>query len=187
MRKNNFGKKLKELREKEGLTQRELAERAGLHITTIANYEINRREPKANQIKLLAQALDADMNELFTPEGDGHGRGSARRYLIAEVSIRMPHRVVPALSVNISDKGIGLYADERIDANQEVILTLKVLMNDASEAPEEVPGTVVWSRPMRERYAAGVRFKKTINSKDFSILAKYAGKTTSAVTGAGYG
>jgi len=177
MEKHNFGKKLKKLRVKEGLLQRELAERTGLQITTIANYEINRREPKANQIKLLAQALGVEMGELFTQEGDGqNGRGAARRYLIAEVFLRMSHRVVHALTINMSNTGIGVYADERINSNEDVIVTLKVLVNRALETAEEVPGTVVWCSLVGKRYAAGISFKKTINDKEFPILAKCIGE-----------
>lgn len=60
------GKRLKELRESRGLTQNELALKAGLHLTTIGCYEINRREPKATQLKILADALGVKMEAFFT-------------------------------------------------------------------------------------------------------------------------
>lgn len=59
------GQKLKEIREARGLSQRKLAEITGLHITTIGNYEINRREPKATQLKRLADALSVKMEAFF--------------------------------------------------------------------------------------------------------------------------
>ncbi len=59
------GKRLKEIRESRGLSQRELAENTGLHITTIGNYEIDRREPKATQLKLMADALKVRMEDFF--------------------------------------------------------------------------------------------------------------------------
>lgn len=59
------GKKLKEIREYRGLTQRALAKKTGLHITTIGKYEINRREPKATQLKLLSDALGVMMEDFF--------------------------------------------------------------------------------------------------------------------------
>lgn len=60
-----IGKRLKEVRESMGLTQRELAEKTGLHRTTIGNYEIDRREPKAIQLKFLADALGVKMEEFL--------------------------------------------------------------------------------------------------------------------------
>ncbi|MFQ5736775.1 MAG: helix-turn-helix domain-containing protein [Thermodesulfobacteriota bacterium] len=59
------GKRLKAIRENRGLTQGQLAKLTGLHITTIGNYEIDRREPKATQLKLLADALAVSMEEFF--------------------------------------------------------------------------------------------------------------------------
>lgn len=65
------GKRLKEIRERGGLTQNELARKTGLHITTIGNYEINRREPKATQLKILADALGTKMEDFFIPKKGG--------------------------------------------------------------------------------------------------------------------
>jgi transcriptional regulator with XRE-family HTH domain len=64
------GKRLKEIRERMGLTQNELALKTGLHLTTIGNYEIDRREPKATQLKLLADILGVKMEDFFT----GHAK-----------------------------------------------------------------------------------------------------------------
>lgn len=62
------GKKLKEIRKRKSLSQSQLAEKTGLHITTIGNYEINRREPKATQLKRLADALRVKMEVFFNNE-----------------------------------------------------------------------------------------------------------------------
>jgi transcriptional regulator with XRE-family HTH domain len=59
------GKRLKKIREGKGLSQIQLAEKTGLHITTIGNYEIDRREPKATQLKRLADALGVNMEAFF--------------------------------------------------------------------------------------------------------------------------
>ena len=59
------GKRLKEIRESQGLSQSQLAKKTGLHITTIGNYEIDRREPKATQLKRLADALSVKMEMFF--------------------------------------------------------------------------------------------------------------------------
>jgi transcriptional regulator with XRE-family HTH domain len=59
------GKLLKEVRKARGVTQKALAQKTGLHITTIAYYEIDRREPKATQLKLIADALGVRMEKFF--------------------------------------------------------------------------------------------------------------------------
>ena len=59
------GGKVKEIREKKGFSQRVLAERTGLSLTTIGYYEINMREPKATQLKRLADALGVKMEDFL--------------------------------------------------------------------------------------------------------------------------
>ena len=56
---------LKENRRKLGITQPELAERAGLSIHHIAMIEIGRRFPSPDVIDKLAAAFDIEPNELF--------------------------------------------------------------------------------------------------------------------------
>jgi len=56
---------LKENRRKLGITQPELAERAGLSIHHIAMIEIGRRFPSPDVIDKLAVAFDIEPNELF--------------------------------------------------------------------------------------------------------------------------
>lgn len=174
MKKHHLGKKLKELRRIQGLTQRELARRTGLHITTIANYEINRREPKANQLKVLAEALGVDMDKLLTTKiSNEDGRGSIRRYLIAEAVVKLPKSImeIPALVLNISANGIGIYSVEKLKVHEPVILKLKILMKGGPTATEEIPGKIVWTDLVESRYASGIEFEQPINSKDFPVLS----------------
>ena len=56
---------LKENRRKLGITQPELAERAGLSVHHIAMIEIGRRFPSAAVLEKLAVALDIKPHELF--------------------------------------------------------------------------------------------------------------------------
>lgn len=49
--------RIKELREKEGLTQKQLAKKAGLSNQSISFYEANRRKPKIETWKRLADFL----------------------------------------------------------------------------------------------------------------------------------
>lgn len=58
-------RRLKALREKRGLTQEQLAEKAGLSRGYLARLETRRQEPKATVIGQLATALRCGVAELF--------------------------------------------------------------------------------------------------------------------------
>lgn len=59
------GEKLREVRDRRLLSQRELAEKAGLSPTTILKLEDDRvKEPHPRTIRKLAQALEVDPAEL---------------------------------------------------------------------------------------------------------------------------
>jgi transcriptional regulator with XRE-family HTH domain len=53
----DFGNRLRELREAAGLTQGQLAERAGLHIQGVVKLERGEREPAWSTLLSLAEAL----------------------------------------------------------------------------------------------------------------------------------
>jgi transcriptional regulator with XRE-family HTH domain len=63
-----IGEKLREVRTKRLLTQDELANKAGVSQSTIANIERDNAEPQGRTIRKLAKALDVDPTELL---GDG--------------------------------------------------------------------------------------------------------------------
>ena len=54
---SRFGAKLKELRESAGLTQGELAKKAGLSLKAVAHWEQGLREPAWSNVQTLAAAL----------------------------------------------------------------------------------------------------------------------------------
>ena len=59
------GEKLKEVRDRRLLSQRELAEKAGLSPTTVLKLEDDRvKEPHPRTVRKLAQALEVDPAEL---------------------------------------------------------------------------------------------------------------------------
>jgi transcriptional regulator with XRE-family HTH domain len=62
-----LGKKLRDLRREKGLTQQELAEKAGVDDTYISKIENDRLpySPSAETIRLIAKILDADALELL--------------------------------------------------------------------------------------------------------------------------
>ena len=55
--KKAIGMRIRRLRERRGLTQRELADAAGLGESALRNYELGARAPKERQIESLAKAL----------------------------------------------------------------------------------------------------------------------------------
>ena len=60
-----FGQRLVASREKQNLSQKELAERLGITPTRLNYWEKDKREPAIEMIKLIAQILDIDTNYLI--------------------------------------------------------------------------------------------------------------------------
>lgn len=63
--KKKFGNNVRELRKKKGLTQEELADKAGLHFTYIGQIERGLRNPSLINICKIATALNIDGKELL--------------------------------------------------------------------------------------------------------------------------
>ena len=61
----NFAKRLKEIRLKKGLTQKEVAKQLNLRVSTYANWEQGTREPSCYYILILSIIFAIDVNELF--------------------------------------------------------------------------------------------------------------------------
>jgi transcriptional regulator with XRE-family HTH domain len=60
-----IGEKLREVRTRRLLTQDELADKAGVSQSTIANIERDNAEPQFRTIRKLAKALDIEPTELL--------------------------------------------------------------------------------------------------------------------------
>ena len=66
-----FGEKLRKARKEKGLTQAELAKKAGLGLRTITNYEKGTSYPqRRNVYKILADILDIEADYLHNEEDD---------------------------------------------------------------------------------------------------------------------
>lgn len=57
--------KIKQTRQKKGITQIEVAEKANTPIRSYQNYEAGRRTPNVYTAQLIAQALQTTVEELF--------------------------------------------------------------------------------------------------------------------------
>ncbi len=66
-----LGDRLALARDRQGLTQAQLARRLGLRVQTIRNWENDRSEPRANKLQMLAGILNVSMVWLLTGEGAG--------------------------------------------------------------------------------------------------------------------
>lgn len=74
-----FGEKLRDLRKKNGLTQADLAEKAGISLRTVNYYESGTTYPKNREIyTTLANILDVDVNYLRNEDDEFITRASER-------------------------------------------------------------------------------------------------------------
>ena len=64
----SFGAKVKEQRGNLGLSQKQLAEKAGMGIRTITSYELGERKPYQAQLYKLAKALEVSTCLLYTSD-----------------------------------------------------------------------------------------------------------------------
>ena len=60
-----FGKKLREIRERKGVSQEKLAEMAALHRTYVSSVERGKRNISLLNIERLAQALGVSLQEIM--------------------------------------------------------------------------------------------------------------------------
>jgi transcriptional regulator with XRE-family HTH domain len=63
-----IGDRLRDIRKRALLTQRELADKSGVGVTTIIRIENNQVEPQGRTIRKLAEALGVEAHELVKPE-----------------------------------------------------------------------------------------------------------------------
>ena len=65
-----FGEKIRKLRRAKGLSQEELAFRAGVHRNYLGGIERGERNPALDNIAAIAKALGVDISELLRFERD---------------------------------------------------------------------------------------------------------------------
>jgi len=61
----DFGRKLKYLRTRKNISQKELAKLLNVGVTTISNYETGRNEPSHEKLKILASYFDTSIDYLL--------------------------------------------------------------------------------------------------------------------------
>ncbi len=65
-----MGKRLKELREEKGLTQKQLAQQLNLHSVTYLHYEKGQREPSLSTLADMAKFFEVSVDYLIGLEND---------------------------------------------------------------------------------------------------------------------
>lgn len=60
------GQTIQKIRKEKGYTQKQLAEKCGMATGTIQQYELNKREPRQEQLRKIAEALDVSIDYLKT-------------------------------------------------------------------------------------------------------------------------
>lgn len=63
-----FGEHIRKLRQQKGLSQEEVAHRAGIHVTYLSGIERGHRNPSLMNIRRIAWALGVSVRELFSFE-----------------------------------------------------------------------------------------------------------------------
>ena len=61
----NFGERLRKVREAKGLSQAQLAEKSGLQPSAVSHFELGRRSPSFDNLKHLADALSVTIDYLM--------------------------------------------------------------------------------------------------------------------------
>lgn len=69
-----IGLRTRRAREELDLTQEQVAERAGLHVSYIGQIERGLREPSLKSLVSITHALNLDLVDIFTDEGDKEDR-----------------------------------------------------------------------------------------------------------------
>lgn len=58
---------IRQMRENKGMTQGQLAEKVGVSLDTISRYETGKRDPKATELRLMAEVLNCSVDNLLNP------------------------------------------------------------------------------------------------------------------------
>ena len=74
-----LGQIMQKIRKEKGYTQKQLAEKCGMATGTIQQYELNKREPRREQLQKIATALNVPLYELMGFDGSIRVNGNKQR------------------------------------------------------------------------------------------------------------
>jgi transcriptional regulator with XRE-family HTH domain len=108
---SGFGKRLKNLREEKGLTQKALADRAGCHPMTLAKLERGVQEPAWQLVLVLAEALgvpvEAFVIPAHKPAAEPRGRKSRKGAAEPDPDNNPDDRKVRGKGINLAHEALN--------------------------------------------------------------------------------
>lgn len=137
---------VKNIRKKAGLSQMELAEKAGLSIATIQGYEQGRYNPKINALTKLCAALDCKITDLVDEDSKKYYRMFDREknndydhsysYASSEEELDKYHKQPKGAIPEKTPKAFVLKNGEKIEPNEPVKFTTSSRSHAQTEAYE---------------------------------------------------
>ena len=118
-----FGDRVAGAREQAGMTQKQLAKRLGVRLSTVRAWENDLSEPRANRLSMMAGILNVSMMWLITGEGEG---------VDAPVAATPVNDTVRDLMVEMRDLRADLL--KRAEQVGRLEKRLRAAMNEASDA-----------------------------------------------------
>ncbi len=103
-----IGKRIKECREKVGLTQEELAKLLGVSKGAIGNYESDASYPKIENMTKLFEILKTDANYLFQDEFNNYTSDDNVAHNLQEINLLQNYRKLDAISKESVEKLIEI-------------------------------------------------------------------------------
>lgn len=118
---NNVGQRIRELRKKNGLSQMELANKLGVAITTLKNWEYGHHNPKAVVIKKCAEIFHVDERYLLYGANNDYFAASANR---APVILPISNNSDCMRASELTKELAGLFAGGEISGYDKDVLML---------------------------------------------------------------
>lgn len=109
---DTFGERLKLSRKNAGLTQSELANLIGISIKTVQRWELEQRQPRVEEIKALAKALNVSEQDLLNDNSSTQSSGWVLNIKTAsdftEEVIDLTGNVGKITNITLTPKGVAL-------------------------------------------------------------------------------
>ncbi|UOA26424.1 helix-turn-helix transcriptional regulator [Pseudosulfitobacter sp. DSM 107133] len=117
-----FGDRVAAAREAAGLSQKDLARRLGVRLSTVRGWEEDRNEPRANRLSMMAGLMNVSMMWLINGEGEGLASPEEdplprdMRILLADLRSLRADLVAKAEKVARMEKALRKLVQENADA-----------------------------------------------------------------------
>lgn len=100
-------------------------------------------------------------------------RRHKRVSLLKEIDVSCNNKGdIKGLIVNISRSGMVIYSNRPISAGNEIVVKLPFIDEYKVDRVETLMGDILWTKPLEDFYAIGIKFK-SINEHDHFMLLAY--------------